>query len=467
MYTRDSLDETILAAATASGHAAIAIIRLSGPRAFQILQTCFQGRSAHKMKSHRVYLGYILDEQNDFIDQVLVTAFRKPHSYTGDDTIEISSHGSPAITEAILQRLIRSGARAAGRGEFSFRAFMNGKLDISQAESVADLIAAESRAEARLALTALKGGIRTEIGSIRDQLIHFASMLELELDFGEEEVEFADRAELLALLTQTSDRIETLIQTFQLGNAIKRGINTVIAGRPNAGKSTLLNRLLQEERAIVSDIPGTTRDSIEEILHIEGIPFRLIDTAGIREAQDQIEAIGIQRTKDKIKQSSILLYVADVIELSPAQVQADIELLRHPDLEIILVLNKMDRNPYTRPEDFLMEGLTSGDIIPISAKNNMNIIYLRERIGRTTQEALHQLQHRQASPILTNARHIDSLTNVSEHLHRAHQQIEAQRSSDLVAMDIRQAMHHLGEITGEISTEDLLESIFTKFCIGK
>lgn len=463
MYSRHDLQDTIAALATAPGMAAIAVIRVSGPESFSIVKSCFKGSNPQKAASHTVHLGYILDENQDTIDQVLLTLFKAPHSYTGEDTVEISCHGSTFIQQSILNRLIDQGARAAGRGEFTFRAFINGKLDMTQAESVADLIAAESRAETQLALSQLKGGISTEITELKAQLIHFASMLELELDFGEEDVEFADRTQLKNLLNKAIDRIQTLLDTFKLGNAIKNGISTVIAGRPNAGKSTLLNVLLQEERAIVSDIPGTTRDTIEEVLHIEGIPFRLIDTAGIREAQDQIETIGIQRTHDKILQSSILLYVFDITELNPSQVQSDIAVLKHPDLEIILIPNKMDLNPYAHPEDYVMEGIRRSDIIPTSARNNMNIIYLKERLLQSiVQDNTLLSQH-----IITNSRHVACLQQVKDHLTRALGQIDSNSGHELIAMDIRQALHYLGEITGEISTDDLLESIFTRFCIGK
>jgi len=463
MYSRHSLEDTIAALATAPGMAAIALIRVSGPEAISVVKSCFKGKNLQKEASHTAHLGYILDENQDTIDQVIVTMFKSPNSYTGEDTVEISCHGSTYIQQAILNRLIDLGARAAGRGEFTFRAFIHGRLDMTQAESVADLIAAESKAEAQVALSHLKGGISKEIGLLRSQLIHFASMLELELDFGEEDVVFADRGQLKKLLIEAIEKIQVLLDTFKLGNAIKNGINTVIAGRPNAGKSTLLNVLLQEERAIVSEIPGTTRDTIEEVLHIEGIPFRLIDTAGIREAQDQIEVIGVQRTHDKIRQSSILLYVFDVTELKPHQVQSDIAVLKHPDLEIILIPNKMDLNPYAHPEDYVMEGITRSDIISTSARNNMNIAYLKERLLQSiVQDNVLLSQH-----ILTNSRHVECLQKVKEHLSRALVQVNAGTGHELIAMDIRQALHYLGEITGEISTEDLMELIFTRFCIGK
>ena len=464
VYSRHDLETTIVALATAPGQAAISVIRISGKDSFKIVDACFKGKSPSSVPSHTVHLGYITDEKNEGIDQVLITVFKGPNSYTGEDIIEISCHGSTYITQAIINRLITLGARSAGRGEFTFRAFMHGRLDMTQAESVADIIAAESKAEAHIAMNALKGGIAQEISTLRDQLIHFASMLELELDFSEEDVEFADKKELEKLLTHALDRIKLLIDSFKLGNAIKKGITTVIAGRPNAGKSTLLNVLLQEERAIVSEIPGTTRDTIEEVLHIEGIPFRLVDTAGIREAQDQIEVIGVQRTHDKIKQSSILLYVLDVIETSPAEARKDIDALRHDGLEIILVVNKMDRNPYAHPEDYIMPGIERKDIIPTSARNNMNIIYLKERLLQCIIQDNTQLL---SQNIITNSRHVAALEKIYFHLDAARKNVVNHTGHELIAMDIRQALYYLGEISGEVSTDDLLESIFSRFCIGK
>lgn len=463
MYSRHSLEDTIAALSTAPGQAAIAVIRVSGPEAIPIVNEGFKGKDLGKADSHTAHLGYLMDAEGEVIDQVVVTPFRGPHSYTGEDTVEISCHGSTYIQQAVLNRLIQLGARAAGPGEFTFRAFIHGRMDITQAEGVADLIAAGSKAEAQVAISHLRGGISKEIAALRVRLVDFASLLELELDFSEEEVEFADRDQLKKLLDEAIHKVQLLVDSFRLGNAIKQGINTVIAGRPNAGKSTLLNALLQEERAIVSDIPGTTRDTIEEILHIDGIPFRLIDTAGIREAQDQIEVIGVQRTHDKIRQSSILLYVFDVTELKPAQVHLDIAVLKHPDLEVILIPNKMDLNPHAHPEDFVMDEITRGDIIPTSARNNMNIVYLKERLL----ESITKDTVRLSQNILTNSRHVDCLQKVIEHLNRALVQENSNSGHELIAMDIRQALHYLGEITGEISTDDLLESIFTRFCIGK
>lgn len=463
MYSRHSLEDTIAALSTAPGQAAIAVIRVSGPEAIPIVNEGFKGKDMGKADSHTAHLGYLMDAEGEVIDQVVVTLFRGPHSYTGEDTVEISCHGSTYIQQSVLNRLIQLGARAAGPGEFTFRAFIHGRMDITQAEGVADLIAAGSKAEAQVAMSHLRGGISKEIAALRVRLVDFASLLELELDFSEEEVEFADRDQLKKLLEEAIHKVQLLVDSFRLGNAIKQGINTVIAGRPNAGKSTLLNALLQEERAIVSDIAGTTRDTIEEILHIDGIPFRLIDTAGIREAQDQIEAIGVQRTHDKIRQSSILLYVFDVTDLKPAQVQSDITVLKHPDLEVILIPNKMDLNPYAHPEEYVMDGITRSDIIPTSARNNMNIVYLKERLL----QSIFQDNARLAQNILTNSRHVDCLQKVNEHLSRALVQVNSNSGHELIAMDIRQALHYLGEITGEISTDDLLESIFTRFCIGK
>lgn len=463
MYSRHQLDDTITALATAPGQAAIAVIRISGKESFGILDACFKGKAPSTVTSHTAHLGYIEDDKNEVIDQVLITVFKAPNSYTGEDTIEISCHGSLYITQAIIHRLIQLGARSAGRGEFTFRAFMNGRLDMTQAESVADIIASESKAEASIALQQLKGGISQEITLLRDQLIHFASMLELELDFGEEDVEFADRKELSQLIDKTRSRIKELLESFKYGNALKQGIPTVIAGRPNAGKSTLLNVLLKEERAIVSEIPGTTRDSIEEVLHIDGIPFRLIDTAGIREAQDQIEIIGVRRTLDKIKSSSVLLYVFDVLDTPATEVKNDLDALRHDELTILLIPNKMDLNPYTRPEDYISEYITREDIVPTSAKNNMNIEYLKTRLLQT----IGSDKIANTNTVITNARHVACFEKVDHFLSLAQQNVINHTGHELIAMDIRQALHYLGEITGEVSTDDLLESIFSRFCIGK
>ncbi|MEL6357893.1 MAG: tRNA uridine-5-carboxymethylaminomethyl(34) synthesis GTPase MnmE, partial [Bacteroidota bacterium] len=363
----------------------------------------------------------------------------------------------------------RQGARLAQAGEFSMRAFLNSKLDLSQAEAVADLIAAQSAGAHRLALHQLRGGVSAEISQLRQQLIDFASLIELELDFGEEDVEFADRGQLKALVDGIRQRIQELAQSFSLGNAIKNGISTVIAGRPNAGKSTLLNALLQEERAIVSNIPGTTRDTIEENLVIQGVSFRLIDTAGIRKAMDTIEAIGVERTLEKVKQSRVLLYVFDVIATSPEELHEDLEQLYEDGIQLLLVANKMDLNPYTKYEhyfDATYKGkwsITPEQFVPVIASEGSNMAYLKERLYALGVET----EVKAGDIILSNARHYEALLKADEALERVLTGLKDDIPSDFVAMDIRQSLYHLGEITGQITTEDLLGNIFSRFCIGK
>ena len=350
-YNSTDLSDTILALSTPQGIGAIGVIRMSGTNAIHICNEVFKGKNLLKQKTHTVHFGTIRYE-NRIIDEVLVSIFKCPHSYTGENIVEISCHGSPYILQQIIEILIGHGARLAKAGEFTMRAFLNGKMDLSQAEAVADLIASESEAAHKLAIQQMRGGFSSEIQELRKQLIHFASLIELELDFSEEDVEFADREQLTTLIQKLQQLLRQLIRSFSLGNAIKNGVTTVIAGRPNAGKSTLLNVILNEERAIVSDIAGTTRDTIEEVINIKGVQFRLIDTAGIRDAQDQIEAIGVQKTLDSIANASVLLYVFDVINLSPEEVKNDLKKLIKKGLHIIVVANKMDLNPYTKLENY-------------------------------------------------------------------------------------------------------------------
>jgi tRNA modification GTPase len=358
-----------------------------------------------------------------------------------------------------MSLIVRQGARPADPGEFTMRAFINGRMDLSQAEAVADLIASQSKMAHDMAMQQMRGGVSTEIQSLRQKLLDFASLIELELDFSEEDVEFADRAKLKKLVKEIIQLTHRLKETFHLGNAIKEGIPTVIAGRPNAGKSTILNKLLQEERAIVSAIPGTTRDTIEEILVIDGIQFRLIDTAGIREAHDEIEHIGIQRTMEKIGQASILLYVFDITDLTPDEVKSDLILIGASNAKIILVANKMDLNPYALPHHWQSD---NHPVVPLSAINNMNIAYLIEVIGESVKSEIPQ-----DIPMISSLRHYHALDRTEERLNSVLNGIESGLTNDLVAQDVRGALYHLGEITGEISTEDLLGNIFSRFCIGK
>jgi tRNA modification GTPase len=455
--------DTIVALATPPGIGAIGVIRLSGPQAIQIVDAVFYGKKLSEQVSHTIHFGTIRNEQNQILDEVLVSLFVEPRSYTGENVVEISCHGSNYIIQELIRLFIRSGARAAQPGEFTLRAFLNGQMDLAQAEAVADLIAASSEAAQQVAINQLRGGISNEIKKLRQELIDFASLIELELDFGEEDVEFANRVQLKALVQQLLRFIHKLLESFQLGNAIKEGVITVIAGRPNAGKSTLLNALLNEDRAIVSEIAGTTRDTIEESLNIQGIQFRIIDTAGIREASDAIEAIGVQKTLEKVRQSAVLIYLFDVIKTQPDQLEADLAQLVHPDTQLLVVANKMDLNPYTEYKHYANPHFSAEQWIPISAANEMNIEYLKERLYQTVVGN----QVSMDSAIISNLRHYDALQKAQESLEAVIRGLENVVTTDFIAMDIRHALAYLGEITGEISTEDLLDNIFSRFCIGK
>jgi tRNA modification GTPase len=481
------LSDTIVALATPPGVGAIGVIRLSGPQAIAITDRIFKGKILAKQPSHTAHFGRIESPDGQAIDEVLATVFHEKKSYTGQETVEISCHGSSFIRQRIIELCLQQGARLAEPGEYTLRAFLNGKLDLSQAEAVADLIASETEAAHAVALNQLRGGFKKEIQLLREELIHFASLVELELDFGEEDVEFADRNDLKKLVKQIRNHLHPLIQSFALGNALKMGVTTVIAGRPNAGKSTLLNALLNEERAIVSDIPGTTRDTIEEVLNIRGIQFRLIDTAGIREAQDTIEAIGVARTMEKIEQAAVLVYVWDVAGgMTIQDVWEDLESLMKGKMAttLLVVCNKMDRNPLfetawlldpTLPNVhpyLLGESPTAvsslfsihlSSLIPVSAKNQMNIEFLKEKLF----EAAAGEGVNTDNTVVTNARHHDALRRADEALSEVLTGLDANITGDIMAQDIRRSLAYLGEITGEIGVEDLLANIFGKFCIGK
>lgn len=477
------LQETIVALATAPGTSAIAVIRLSGNEAISIADKAFFGKKLAKQRSHTIHFGSIRDESGKVIDEVLVSLFIAPKSYTKENIVEISCHGSPYIQQQIIQLLVRLGARIAKAGEFTLRAFLNGGLDLSQAEAVADLIASSSESSHNLAIQQMRGGISNEIKKLREELIHFASLIELELDFGEEDVVFADMAQLSALIAKIQQYISALLQSFQLGNALKNGIATVIAGRPNAGKSTILNALLNEDRAIVSEIAGTTRDTIEENLNINGVNFRLTDTAGIREAVDTIEQIGVAKTMEKIQQSSLLVYVFDVTDVKIDEVLSDIKTLHRDDAQLLIVCNKMDKNPYfdpkwlVHPNDesippfFFREPdnapftsiLSSENIITLAAKYGMNVPYLKEKLY----EIAIGNNLNAESTVVSNARHYEALQHTRESLDAALFGIQNGITNDFVAIDIRRALAFLGEITGTIYTDDLLDNIFRNFCIGK
>lgn len=458
-YTPLTMDssETIVALATPNGIGAIGVIRLSGPDAITIAQKVWKGKDLTKQASHTLHFGRIMDGELE-LDEVVASLFVAPRSYTRENVVEISCHGSNYIIESIIKLLLKNGARAAKAGEFTLRAFLNGQLDLSQAEAVADLIASNSKASQQIALQQLRGGFSSQLKTLRDQLVQFASLIELELDFAEEDVEFANRDQLKKLIHEITKVIGSLIQSFELGNAIKNGVNTVIAGRPNAGKSTLLNALLNEERAIVSHIPGTTRDTIEEVLNIKGINFRLIDTAGIREATDAIEQIGVQRTMEKISQSALLLYVFDAEQTTQEDLRSDLESLQKPGITILIIANKADL--------LTAEQLSSlphlQDAIIISAKEKRHIEDLKQKIYASAIKK--QLTGHET--LVTNIRHLEALQKTEEALIRTLSGIDT-LTSDFLSMDIKQALHYLGEITGAVTTDDLLENIFSKFCIGK
>lgn len=451
-------NDTIVALATPNGTGAIGIIRLSGPDAVAITQKVFRGKDLAKQASHTIHFGHIIDGEVE-LDEVLVSLFIAPKSYTRENVVEISCHGSAYIIESVIKLLIRSGARPAQPGEFTLRAFLNGQLDLSQAEAVADLIASNSKASQQAAMSQLRGGFSNQLKGLREQLVNFASLIELELDFSEEDVEFANRDQLKQLIVNILTILSKLIQSFELGNAIKQGINTVIAGRPNAGKSTLLNALLNEERAIVSDIAGTTRDTIEEVLNINGVNFRLTDTAGIREATDTIEAIGVQKAYEKINQSAILIYVFDALEISLADLNADLESLQRPGFLMLVVANKIDLLTPLQ----IAELPQTESMMHVSAKEKQHIDELKHKIYHTAIKG--QLSGDET--LVTNIRHLQALQKTEESLSRVLDGIDNPITSEFLAIDIKQALHYLGEITGSVTTDDLLENIFSKFCIGK
>jgi len=448
------INDTIVALATPPGLGAIGVIRISGNSSFEIINKVFYGKDISKANSHTVHFGSIRDGK-EILDEVVVTIFKGPRSYTLEDVIEISCHGSTYILQSVIQLLIRNGARLAKPGEFTQRAFINGRFDLAQAEAVADLIAAESEAAHSTAMKQMRGGFSGEIKLLREELIHFASMIELELDFSEEDVEFASRDELKALIHKIQKPVEELIKSFELGNALKNGIPVVIAGKPNAGKSTLLNALINEERAIVSDIPGTTRDVIEDTFNIEGTLFRFIDTAGVRETQDKIEAIGVERTKEKMKQAKVIVLLLDMHAQNKEEIEEQIAQVESYKIPYLVLGNKMDLN--SEPEVEL------DTIIKVSAKEGTNLDLLRSKLLELTQSN----QLKTEGTIITSIRHYESLQKTKEALSRVLDGIDSGISNDFLAMDIRESLQHLGEITGDITTDDLLDNIFSKFCIGK
>ncbi|MEZ4945834.1 MAG: tRNA uridine-5-carboxymethylaminomethyl(34) synthesis GTPase MnmE [Cyclobacteriaceae bacterium] len=456
MSTPDYTD-TIVALATPQGVGAIAIIRLSGTNAISITQSVFKGKDLTQQPSHTIHFGTIHDEDR-IIDEVLVSVFIAPHSFTTENAIEISCHGSSVIIKEIIKVLLKKGARLATAGEFTKRAFLHGRFDLAQAEAVADLINAETDNARQAALNQMRGGFSKEINRLREELIHFASLIELELDFGEEDVEFAKRSDLKKLIYQIQGYLTSLINSFDQGNVIKNGVPTVIAGKPNAGKSTLLNVLLNEDKAIVSEIAGTTRDTIEDEMVLGGINFRFIDTAGLRETEDVIEAMGVARTRDKMKQASLIIYMVDLTNTSPAEIEKEVRTLAELGIPFIKVGNKLDK-----ADSSLVDQLKKQNFIFISAKHNDHIEELKENIL-----SLFEIQNVKTGDVMvTNLRHYQNLLQTNESLTRVLEGMDTSVTGDFLAMDIRQSLHYLGEITGSITTEDLLDNIFSKFCIGK
>ncbi|MWB92743.1 tRNA uridine-5-carboxymethylaminomethyl(34) synthesis GTPase MnmE [Flavobacterium sp. GA093] len=463
--------DSIVALATPSGAGAIAIIRISGSEAIAIGNSVFKSiknKDLTKQKTHTLHLGHIVDDAKT-LDEVLVSVFKGPNSYTGEDTIEISCHGSTYIQQQIIQLLLRKGCRMADAGEFTLRAFLNGKLDLSQAEAVADLISSDNEASHQIAMQQMRGGFSNEIAKLREELLNFASLIELELDFAEEDVEFADRTQFHELLNRIEFVLKRLIDSFAVGNVIKNGIPVAIVGEPNVGKSTLLNALLNEERAIVSDIAGTTRDTIEDELVIGGIGFRFIDTAGIRETKDVVESIGIKKTFEKIEQAQVVLYLVDSYELSVVSLEAlkiEIEKVKNqfPLKPLLIVINKMDLLSEEKINLIETQLTTHNTQLQfISAKENIGVEELKNQLlSFVNTGAL-----RNNETIVTNTRHYDSLLKALDEITKVKFGLETNLSSDLMALDIREALYHFGMITGQVTNDELLGNIFANFCIGK
>ena len=484
-----ALFDTIVALSTPPGAGALAVVRLSGPAAIAIVAEVFSKKNLAAQPSHTLHYGTLLDNlTGQIVDEVVVALYRAPRSYTREDIVEITGHGSDYIVQRILALLLRHGARLAEAGEFTKRAFLNGALDLAQAEAVADLIAADSALSHQVALNQLRGGFSSELKALRGQLITFAALLELELDFGEEDVEFADRRGLARLLAEVQGVVAGLLRSFELGNVIKNGVTTVIAGRPNAGKSTLLNRLLGEERAIVSALPGTTRDFIEDEVSLDGIRFRFVDTAGLRDdPADEVEAIGVRRTRQRVQQAALLLYLFDVTEMSLPQVEADVtELLAGRPIPVLLVGNKQDLLNYELPttndepeetgSQFLDStlplaganltlGIADSTVLTISASRGEGLAELQAALLARVRGT--GLAGNASATIVTNVRHARALAVAAGHLAAVAEGLDSGLGTELLAADLRHVLAALGEITGDISSDDLLTSIFTQFCIGK
>ena len=447
-----------MALATPPGIGALGIIRLSGPEAITIADELFISKNLQSAISHTLHVGW-LEHKKQRLDEVVVSLFRAPKSYTGEDVVEISCHGSPYIQQQVIDACIHLGARVAKPGEFTQRAFLSGKLDLAQAEAVADVIASNTAASQQTALSQMRGGFSTLLHHLRDELIKFSALIELELDFATEDVEFADRTAFHALLSTMKHTIKGLLQSFSLGNVIKNGVQVAIIGKPNAGKSTLLNTLLNENRAIVSDIAGTTRDTVEEVLNIDGILFRLIDTAGIRDSTDIIENLGVEKSLEKMRMADVVIYLFDINTETPEALQASLSLLINECKQFLLVANKTDMIDDAKAA----EKYGSADILFIAAKNHSHIDELKNAlVNKVTNGNINT-----ENTIITNARHHAALNEVAKSLAEIESGLQQNIPSDLVALDIRRCLHYLGEITGETTTEDMLTRIFSTFCIGK
>ena len=458
--------DTIIALATASGAGAIAVLRVSGPKAISVSNTLFKSihdKNLLNQPTHTIHLGHIVDVDR-VLDEVLVSIYKNPQSYTGEDVVEISCHGSSYIQQEILQLFIRNGCRSANPGEFTLRAFLNGKMDLSQAEAVADLISSDSAAAHQIAMQQMRGGFSSEIKKLREELLNFASLIELELDFSEEDVEFADRRQFEDLLQRIVKVLKYLIDSFSTGNVIKNGVPISIIGAPNVGKSTLLNALLNEDKAIVSNIAGTTRDAIEDELIIEGIKFRFIDTAGIRHTDDTVESIGIKKTFAKMAESQVIIQLLDASLISKANTADILASLvetkaQYPEKETLVVLNKMD----LADKALLSKVFSELEPLHMSAKTGTGVELLKTKLL----DMVHMGKLQNNDTIITNARHYDALRLALENIQKVQVGMQTGLSGDLLAIDIREALYHFGRITGEISTDDLLGNIFANFCIGK
>jgi tRNA modification GTPase len=459
------MEDTIAAIATARGRAALAVVRTSGPEAIDVVDRCFRGDDLTAAESHTAHVGFITTEEGEDVDQVVATVFRAPNSATGEHVVEVSCHGGDLAPQLALKALLDHGARMAEPGEFTERAFLNGKMDLAQAEAVADLIHASSTKAHQASLTHLKGRYSELLETLREELLNLCSLVELEIDFSDEDVEFADRARLEELLDETEEVLQDLLDTYPTGEKLKDGVQVVIGGRPNAGKSTLLNALVGHDRAIVSETPGTTRDEIEAEAEIEGVLFRFVDTAGLRDTADEIEAEGVRRATESIEAADVLLYLYDLTVGLDAE---EIDFLRTladegSDVRPFLIGNKADRAPDQPPAD--LDGLSALTLSALEARTDAD--ELRPLLDRLTDTVAEHLSRAEASPVVMNQRHRQHLQDALEAVRQAHEALDMGVSGDMLTLDLRAALQELGAITGEITNEDVLDQIFSRFCIGK